>query len=56
VIKAHKLSQNKNLDIRKEIFRGQLDFEYSYVLHRISEQHCFEGPNSPFTVLLLMLE
>jgi hypothetical protein len=45
-----------NLDIRKEIFRGQLDFEYSYVLHRISEQRCFKGPNSPFTVLLLMLE
>jgi hypothetical protein len=25
-------------------------------LHRISEQHRYEGPNSPLTVLLLLLE
>lgn len=56
VIKTCKLSENKILNLRKEIFLSQLDLEYSYVLHRISEQHHYEGPNSPLTVLLLMLE
>jgi hypothetical protein len=56
VINTRKLSQNKILNLRKEIFLSELDFDYSYVLHRISEQHRYEGPNSPLTVLLLLLE